>query len=480
MRLRFRSLGLALLSVAAAGVLLQIGPAQASSEKARGSTASATKQQALAAYGKLPLAFTANAGQTDKRVRYSAQGAGFSVFLTRREAMLSSSVRASGGGRRSRSASSARTRTSPSAASAGAGQGQLPARERPRQVAHRPADLRARRLPRPLAGCGHGLRGQNGTLKYEFLVRPGARVSDIRLAYRGAKRLSLDRRGNLRIGTCARRPHRHAAAELPARRRQAGARPSSFALGRAAAPMASPSAGAMTAGTRSSSTRGLLYSTYLGGGGDERGSGIAVDGAGSAYLTGMHVLGGLPDHPGAFDTTLQRGHRRLRDEAERERRRSRLLDLPWWKRRRRRLRIALDAAGSAYVTGLHDSADFPTTAGRLRHDLQRRRRCLRDEAGRERRRPRLLHLPGRKRRRPRLRHRGRRRRQRLRDRGTPARRTSRRPRVPSTRRSTAARRLRDEARRERRRPRLLHLPGRNALAATRLRRSRSTAPAAPT
>ena len=43
--------------------------------------------------------------------------------------------------------------------------------------------------------------GQGGTLKYEFLVRPGARVRDIRLAYRGAKRLSLDRQGNLRIRT---------------------------------------------------------------------------------------------------------------------------------------------------------------------------------------------------------------------------------------------------------------------------------------
>ena len=42
----------------------------------------------LAAYGKIPLAFTANAGQTDERVRYSAQGAGFSVFLTRGEAMF--------------------------------------------------------------------------------------------------------------------------------------------------------------------------------------------------------------------------------------------------------------------------------------------------------------------------------------------------------------------------------------------------------
>ena len=30
----------------------------------------------------------------------------------------------------------------------------------------------------------------------------------------------------------------------------------------------------------------LVYSTYLGGSGDDRGYGIAVDGAGSAYVTG--------------------------------------------------------------------------------------------------------------------------------------------------------------------------------------------------
>ena len=40
-----------------------------------------------------------------------------------------------------------------------------------------------------------------GALKYEFHVRPGARVSDIRLAYAGATGLALDARGALRIRT---------------------------------------------------------------------------------------------------------------------------------------------------------------------------------------------------------------------------------------------------------------------------------------
>ena len=82
-----RAPGLALLAAATAGVLLQLGPAEASLQ-ARRTASSATKQRALGAYAKLPLAFIANAGQTDMRVRYSAQGAGFAVFLTRREAML--------------------------------------------------------------------------------------------------------------------------------------------------------------------------------------------------------------------------------------------------------------------------------------------------------------------------------------------------------------------------------------------------------
>src|SRR5437667_10511222 len=83
-----RPFALALLATAAAGILLPLGPANASRAGATGEPSAPTKQQALAAYGKVPLGFVANAGQTDARVRYSAQGAGFAFFLTPREAML--------------------------------------------------------------------------------------------------------------------------------------------------------------------------------------------------------------------------------------------------------------------------------------------------------------------------------------------------------------------------------------------------------
>ena len=39
-------------------------------------------------YGKLPLAFEANQGQSDPQVKFLSRGAGYSLFLTPNEAVL--------------------------------------------------------------------------------------------------------------------------------------------------------------------------------------------------------------------------------------------------------------------------------------------------------------------------------------------------------------------------------------------------------
>ena len=44
----------------------------------------------------------------------------------------------------------------------------------------------------------------------------------------------------------------------------------------------------------------LLYSTYLGGSGEDFGSGIAIDASGDAYVTGQTYSSNFPITPGAF------------------------------------------------------------------------------------------------------------------------------------------------------------------------------------
>src|SRR5712672_4733161 len=50
--------------------------------------AAATDARVSESYGKLPLHFEANRGQTDKAVRFLSRGAGYSLYLTAGEAVL--------------------------------------------------------------------------------------------------------------------------------------------------------------------------------------------------------------------------------------------------------------------------------------------------------------------------------------------------------------------------------------------------------
>ena len=58
----------------------------------------------------------------------------------------------------------------------------------------------------------------------------------------------------------------------------------------------------------------LVYSTYLGGSAATYANGIAVDGSGNAYVTGYTPSGNFPTTPGAFLSGSAR--RRLRGEVE--------------------------------------------------------------------------------------------------------------------------------------------------------------------
>jgi Beta-propeller repeat len=204
--------------------------------------------------------------------------------------------------------------------------------------------------------------GRGGKLKYEFLVRPGARVGDIGLAYRGARRLSIDRAGNLRVRTAAgvltdERPRSYQLVEgkrVPVASRFALGKHNGFAFALGRYDRRYPLV----------IDPGLLYSTYLGGGAIDVGYAVAVDGAGSAYVTGDASSADFPTTAGAFDTTYNGGG----DDAfvtKFDASGAALVystylggsggDFGYG--------VAVDDAGSAYVSGVTLSADFPTTAG---------------------------------------------------------------------------------------------------------------------
>ena len=73
---------------AAAVCLLQLALVSGSQPSLAQSAPAAGKAQITQDYGKLPISFEANQGQTDKRVKFLARGQGYGLFLTGQEAVL--------------------------------------------------------------------------------------------------------------------------------------------------------------------------------------------------------------------------------------------------------------------------------------------------------------------------------------------------------------------------------------------------------
>jgi hypothetical protein len=107
----------------------------------------------------------------------------------------------------------------------------------------------------------------------------------------------------------------------------------------------------------------LAYSTYLGGGSIDVGDGIAVDGPGRAYVTGYTDSRSFPTTAGAFDRSYNGGDfdafvTKLNAAGSGVAYSTYL----GGSRDDGAFRIAVEAAGSAYVVGATDSRPFPTTA----------------------------------------------------------------------------------------------------------------------
>jgi hypothetical protein len=309
-----------------------------------------------------PLSFVVNAGQTDPSIHLYGQGNGFRVgFLS--DQVLYAFSNARDGRRRGAVVTmrflNARPGLKPTAAVQRAGKvnyliGLDPSRW------HRNLPTYGEVVYRDVwPGIDVIFRGADGKLKYEFVVQPGARVPDIRLAYAGASSVSLDDDGRLRLQTAVGlliddRPftyQENGATKVPVtsgyRLRSGGQY--GFEVG------------SYDAGKPLIIDPALSYSTYLGGVGHEEGHGVTVDASGNAYVTGVTTSADFPTTPGSFDPTY------LVNDAfitKLDATGSTLVYSTYLGGSGSDVgaTIAVDATGHAHVAGYTGSTDFPTTA----------------------------------------------------------------------------------------------------------------------
>jgi len=346
------------------------------------------KASIVESYGRLPLIFEANQGQTDPEVKFLSRGAGYSLFLTSTEAVLALSE----GSQQEPTASAAKAPVS-----TGAEVQALHAAKPRMSLAKKSAVLRMKlvgadvkaevigqgELPGksnyfigndpkrwhtnvPQFGKVHYRNvypdvelvyyGHQRELEYDFVLQPGADPQAIRLRIEGAKKLRLQH-GDVVLTSAAsdvylRSPHIYQVANgmrhevrgsyVIKSKNDVGFRVGPYDPRRAL--VIDPV---------------LAYSTYLGGSTWDLGNGIAVDPAGNAYVTGWTGSTDFPTtnaiqptHGGSWDAFVTK----INTDG------SALVystylggsDIDEGKG------IAVDSVGNAYVTGQTASTDFPT------------------------------------------------------------------------------------------------------------------------
>ena len=324
-------------------------------------SSSAEDTRLAAAYVKIPLSFEANAGQTDAQVAFLARGAGYTLFLTPAEAVLSLRAGSSDAAAlpaslrlklRGASRTPRVTGLEPLATRSNYLVGNDPARWRT-DVPH----FGKVRYEAVYPGIDLVYYGRQGQLEYDFVVRPGADPRQIRLDFVGADRVELDVQGDLlvRVGQETLRQHKPIVYQEREGQRQAvagsyvvdGRSRAAFRLGdydRSQPLVIDPV---------------LTFSTYLGGG-DDAGQGIAVDASGYAYVTGRSSYGFPLANPlqgtpaGLWDVFVAK-----LDTVGSSLVYSTYLGGSGYDEG---LGIAVDTSGNAYVTGYTKSANFPTAS----------------------------------------------------------------------------------------------------------------------
>jgi len=317
--------------------------------------ASVAKAQVQENYGKLPLRFEANRGQTDSRVKFLNRGKGYTLFLSPSEAVLALRGREHVIRMRFQGANPDAKIT---------GLEKLPGivnyfigQDRKKWRTNIPAYARVKHKD-VYPGIDIAYYGNQRQLEFDFIVAPGANPNVIKLAVEGADRLDVDAQGDLvlHVGDGQLRLQKPLVYQAMKGIRQEVS--GSYVL-------TSPNQVRFQVAdifvTKLDPTgSGLVYSTYLGGSGFDAGLGIAVDAAGNAYVTGGTFSTDFPTTLGAFQTTSSGGNDAFVTKLNPT---GSALLYSTYLRGAFGESIAVDAAGNAYVAGIARPTDFPTTLG---------------------------------------------------------------------------------------------------------------------
>ncbi len=361
---------------------------------------SAISAQTQESYGKLPLSFEANRGQTDAQVKFFSRGSGYTLFLTSTEAVLSlrkPQAKTSTVSRQPLTEPDILERTSANVfrielvganpAPQVEGLDDLPGKSNyflgndPTQWRTSVPTFAKVKYRGVYPGIDLVYYGREKQFEFDFLVSPGADPSRIQFAIEGANCLEVDDHGDLVM-------HASASQAKPERASTTNCRESRSSADQVVVRLRKPDVYQGTSGARHKITGHYLllassrvgfalapfdhtkslcidpvleYSTYLGGADDDSAQGIAVDANGNMYIAGTTRSTNFPtSHPfqsapasfiDVFVTKLNAAGDTLiystylggtnSDDAR---------------------AIAIDELGNAYIAGTTLSTDFPTAS----------------------------------------------------------------------------------------------------------------------